>query len=136
MLLFYASFTDAKKRIIYNGVPIAIAAVAVIRIICGITPLLSCIFGMLIAAVPFFAAAMLKENSVGGGDVKLLAATGLFLGTKLSLYTVITASILLLAVTTIKRLKSKHKEESVAFAPYISCAAFIIYSVNLLNQFN
>ncbi|WP_306455961.1 prepilin peptidase [Fusibacter sp. 3D3] len=40
------------------------------------------LLGLIIVPLPFFIMACLKENSIGGGDIKLIGACGFFLGVK------------------------------------------------------
>lgn len=68
-----ASVCDLKRRMIPDSVCAGLALTGLI----AFSPVK--LFGIL-AALPFLAAATLKENSVGGGDIKLTAAAGLTLG--------------------------------------------------------
>jgi leader peptidase (prepilin peptidase)/N-methyltransferase len=68
-----ATVFDLKRRMI----PDSICAVLALAGLMTFSP--AKLFGVL-AALPFFMAALLKEGSVGGGDVKLTAAAGLTLG--------------------------------------------------------
>lgn len=72
-LLFAASLTDCRRRTIPNAICVLIAAAGLI----SFSP--ARLFGPL-AAVPFFLGALWNENGMGGGDIKLVAASGLVLG--------------------------------------------------------
>lgn len=72
-LLIVASVWDIRKRIIPDTICIAIAVVDLFNFY-------SCkLLGVLIT-LPFLIAALIKEGSMGGGDIKLLAVSGFALG--------------------------------------------------------
>ena len=77
--------------------------------------------GMLVLSLVFDALA--KQQSLGGGDVKLLFVTGLFLGLPLSLLNLILACILGLAFAFVRRCQGK--QGAFPFGPAISLATLI-----------
>ncbi len=74
---------------------------------------------------------MFKRESLGGGDIKLMLIFGLVLGWDLSLITIGFGSLIALPISLVL-LKIK-KTNIIAFGPYLSAAALIIYytSINL-----
>ncbi len=64
-----------------------------------------------------------KKESMGGGDVKLLAMIGAFLGWKIALLTLPLASVFGAVVGVV--IKIKTKESLIAFGPYLALGAFI-----------
>ncbi|MDD5020292.1 MAG: prepilin peptidase [Candidatus Omnitrophica bacterium] len=64
-----------------------------------------------------------KKESMGGGDIKLLAMVGSFLGWKAALLTLPVASLCGAVVGVIIKLRTK--ESVIAFGPYLSLAAII-----------
>lgn len=66
---------------------------------------------------------MFKKESMGGGDVKLLAMIGAFLGWKLALLTLPLASVFGALIGII--IKIRTKESLIAFGPYLALGAFI-----------
>ena len=72
-LLALAAAFDIRNRIIPNSICALIALSGLIVF----SP--AKLFGMLIA-LPLLVAALCKQDSIGGGDIKLTAATGLVLG--------------------------------------------------------
>lgn len=73
VLLLAASILDCRRRIIPNSICVLIAAAGLI----SFSP--ARLLGPL-AALPLLIAAMGREGSMGGGDIKLTAAAGLVLG--------------------------------------------------------
>lgn len=79
-----------------------------------------------------------KQESLGGGDVKLAFVIGVFLGVKLSLITFILSSFLTLPYALTVTYITKKKE--VPFGPFIIASALIVFIymvkfINLLNFF-
>ena len=74
-ILLYASVRDHKTHTVPDSVHVLIllAAIPGIR-------LLSSLLGFFLVPLPFLAAALKKPDSIGGGDIKLMAASGFFLG--------------------------------------------------------
>jgi len=72
-LLAAASVTDVNNRIVSNNMCALIALTGLINF----SP--AKLFGIL-AALPLFIAAVCKEGSIGGGDIKMTAASGVVLG--------------------------------------------------------
>lgn len=64
-----------------------------------------------------------KKESMGGGDVKLLAMIGAFLGWKIALLTLPVASLFGAVVGVIMKIRTK--ESLIAFGPYLALGAFI-----------
>lgn len=82
--------------------------------------------------------AILTKGGMGGGDIKFVAALGLWLGLKLTLLTIFlsfiiggTGSLLLLAF------KIKSRKDFIPFGPFISIAAFIsmLYGTEIISWY-
>ena len=75
--------SDINKGIVPDLMVILIALLALVKFFTGIInlqSLISCILGSLVMSVPMLIAALILKNSFGGGDIKMMAAAGLFLG--------------------------------------------------------
>ena len=77
--------------------------------------------------------AVFKKEAMGGGDVKLMAMIGAFLGWKLVILIFFLAPFFGAVVGII--LKIKEKRDVIPYAPYISIAAVIatLWGENILN---
>lgn len=89
LLLIISAYTDVKKRIIPNTVCLLIALTGLI----SFSPVK--LLGIFIA-IPFSLAAIAKENSIGGGDIKLTGAAGMVLGFSKGIYGLVVALTLVL----------------------------------------
>ena len=64
-----------------------------------------------------------KKESMGGGDIKLLAMIGAFLGWQLALLALPVASLIGAVVGIVAKLRTKESE--IAFGPYLSIGALV-----------
>ncbi|MGE5279342.1 MAG: prepilin peptidase [Deltaproteobacteria bacterium] len=64
-----------------------------------------------------------KKESMGGGDMKLLAMIGAFLGWKLALLTLPVASVIGAVVGIIAKIRTRESE--IAFGPYLAIGALV-----------
>jgi leader peptidase (prepilin peptidase)/N-methyltransferase len=71
----------------------------------------------------FFGEFIFKKEAMGGGDVKLMAMIGAFLGWKLAILTFFLAPVFGAAVGI--ALKIKRGEEIIPYGPHLSLAAFV-----------
>jgi leader peptidase (prepilin peptidase)/N-methyltransferase len=127
-LLIYAAVTDIRRREIDNPVCITILIVALIG--SG-----GSFWGAVVTALPFFVPALVKSNSIGGGDVKLMFACGAVLGVcggitqifiALSLAAVFSLGILIVRGLT------ACKKTAIPLAPFL-CAGGIV-SFIIINR--
>jgi leader peptidase (prepilin peptidase)/N-methyltransferase len=81
----------------------------------------------------FFGELIFRKESLGGGDVKLMAMIGAFLGWKLVLVTFFLAPVLGLGVALF--MKVKRNREIIPYAPYLSLGAVIslLYGEKILR---
>ncbi|WP_312906855.1 A24 family peptidase [Tissierella praeacuta] len=128
-LLMAASYTDIKKREIPDTICILIALIGLLRF-----SFLN-LFGIIIT-IPFLLGAVLKENSIGGGDIKLTASAGIVLGFWKGIYGLIIGLSLLVLFYLFLVLISKIKKKQVArnlpmpLAPFLGLGFMIIYFMN------
>ncbi len=81
IILLAVSYQDIKRMEIKDGCHAAIVLLAVAAILLDKNPgILSRLLGVLCVSVPMFALTLLIPGAFGGGDIKLVAAAGLFLG--------------------------------------------------------
>lgn len=132
-LLLFASVKDLKTKRIPDYICICICALAMLRVIlCGITPFYA-LFGLAAGGIPWLIIALLKKGSVGGGDIMLFAAAGLFLGFDGACFMVILSCLMILCVCALHRLRKKEAPDTaVPIAPYIAAGGIITYILILI----
>lgn len=130
-LLLAASIMDCRRRIIPNSICLLIAAAGLI----SFSP--ARLLGPL-AALPLLIAAMGKEGSMGGGDIKLTAAAGLVLGFRGGLWGLALGLALAVlfhgAQTLIRRLRREKTETiqraALPLVPFLSIGFTALYILN------
>ncbi|KAB3527089.1 MULTISPECIES: prepilin peptidase [Alkaliphilus] len=127
MLLIYAAIIDLKTRTIPDYVPVLIMLVGLI----DMEPL-PAVLGLILVPLPYFIMALLKDNSIGGGDIKLMAACGFYLGLQAGYM----ASIVGLMLTIIIHfaysvIRSKKMTRSIPLGPYLGAGCIIANFVML-----
>lgn len=137
IILFITGAVDAVTRKIHNISVLLILLLAILRMICDPTAIRSCTAGFFLLSVPMFLLALL-HGGLGGGDIKLTAACGLFLGVDALLSGFLIAGLLALAANFICHLYENQQRKrklrvkmihspSFALGPYLSIG-FILAS--------
>lgn len=121
LALIMAAYHDADTKEISDAVHMLILLTALIRL----QPV-NAIAGLTITMVPFLIVALLKEGSIGGGDVKLMGACGFLLGVPGGLLASAVGLALAIVVNLVLR---KGKTESFALAPYLAVGSFAAYLI-------
>lgn len=90
--------------------------------------LAGCILAYAVPAVPSFLYELLRERRMlGGGDLKMLAMIGAWMGLSAAFNVLFIAALLLVLVQLIKGGLRQHLHDSYAFGPYLGGAAFLLY---------
>jgi len=102
-----------------------------------ITPLAS-LLGLLIGSTLFYLIALVSKGGMGGGDIKLIAMIGAFLGWQGALFTIFSGALLgSLVGVTLMLLGMKGRKDKVPFGPFLSCGAilFILSGDDLIHWY-
>jgi len=117
-ILIFIGYYDLKTRTIPNIVHILILILSLI----AIKPM-GAIVGFFFIPLPYFIVAY-ATGGIGGGDIKLMASCGAFLGLIDGILALVITSILIL-ICNIKRTKG----ESFPMGPYIGLGCFLSYLI-------
>ena len=141
IMLTACAASDLNKGIVPDMLCVLIAVLAVIRlVISGINTqsLISCFCGAAVLSVPMLLVALFIRNGFGGGDIKMMAAAGLFLG----LDKTIIAGIIAFTISGIYGLillltKNKGPKSKVKLAPYLAlgCAFSELFGAVFIEIF-
>ena len=146
-LLVIITFIDLDHYIIPDGLLIIGSIVAIIFNILGygvgITDALlgAVICGGGVLLVIYLIELIIKKEVMGGGDIKLFAMLGLFLGLKLGALTILLSIYVgaIYGIVTIaySKLKKIEYNSMIPYGPFISVAAFIVvlYGTNIINWY-
>lgn len=125
-LLLVASVFDIKKRIIPDKISIVIALTGLICF--EPVRLLGCL-----SALPLLLAALIC-GGMGGGDIKLMAASGIVLGINGGMAAMIiglTAMLLFYAAyVIIQRLRKGERQRAFPLAPFLSVGCITAFLIN------
>ena len=120
-LLVFVTVTDFEQYVIFDSMllPLAIAGVCyTLHMQLPITEHLTAALG---GGLLFFLLTLLTKGSIGGGDIKLVAAMGLWLGIR-PLLTVISYGFMIGGIAALFLLvtKQKHRYDYFAYGPYFA----------------
>jgi leader peptidase (prepilin peptidase)/N-methyltransferase len=125
--LLVIALIDLDYKIIPNTITLPGMAVglALSLVALPITPLAS-LYGLIIGGAIFYLIAFISKGGMGGGDIKLIAMIGAFLGLQGGLFTIFTSALLGSVVgLTLMLLRKKGRKDRIPFGPFLSCGAII-----------
>ena len=121
ILLVLISWRDFKTQEIPNGYVLAVAFLGVAAMLfTNNVTLAERLLGGICISVPLILINLLRPNAFGGGDIKLMAAAGFYLGWQLTLFSFFIA-VLTAGVYAIWLLLTKKKAANAhfAFGPFL-----------------
>lgn len=126
-MLVIVAFIDFIYKLIPNKLVIAIMLLGALSLIFRDITVTNAISGMIAGGVIFFLLALVP-GAIGGGDVKLVFALGLFVGLRGILTTIMLTFIIASVVSIILILcKIKTTKEYIPLGPFIAVGTFIAY---------
>jgi len=126
-LLVIISFIDIDHYRIPDPLIISgLGAGIAFQIFIPFQPLINSLIGFITGGGILFLIAVLSRGGMGGGDIKLGALIGLFLGWKLMFLSLFIAAFLASAAGIyLMIIKKKSRKDAVPFGPFLSLGAFI-----------
>lgn len=121
-LLAAAGYCDAKTHRIPNEICAAIMLDGLIQ-----PNLISSVIGLFTVSLPLYLIALVFKNSVGGGDIKLMAACGFLMGPSGILAGMVVSSILFLLSVMVQWILQKPIKKKYAMAPYFGIGCCLAY---------
>lgn len=117
--LLAAALIDLETRTIPDALSLRAALAGIVfAVVQG--QALSGLAGMFAAALPLTLAAVIRPGGIGGGDIKLSAAAGLFLNLTGAVYALLIASAARVACGLLRRTSGKPLNEEIPFAPMLA----------------
>lgn len=139
VILIAAAGIDVRSRLIPNRLTIPAMGVALVWSLAVRVPRpASSLLGLAIAGGLFLLIAALSKGGMGGGDVKLAAAVGAFLGLQHSLLGLFLSFLLgALAGLLLMALGKKRRRDHIPFAPFIAagCVTAMLFGDQLLRWY-
>lgn len=131
IVLFYGlvlcSFIDFEFKIVPDKIVVFLLLYGItINTITSKEAIVSGLLGLAVGGLSLLILALIYEDGLGGGDVKLVAAIGLYVGWSHILIIIWLAAILAILMFAISYLIKKVSfKQTIPFVPYLSMAAFI-----------
>ncbi len=123
--LLALSVIDERTKEIPVGFNIFIAVMGCVNLALNIYDWKACLLGAVsVSAFLLLLYYMTKGRGIGGGDIKLMAAAGLFLGLKLTLVAFF-IGLVLACVIHLLRMKLQNKAHELAMGPYLSAGILL-----------
>ena len=136
-VLLAAALTDARTGEIPPLCSLAALILGALRLLFDLSLWQTRLLGLVAVAGPLLLLLLLtKGRAIGGGDVKLLAGCGLFLGWKLILLAFLLACILGSVIHLI-RMRFFGAERTLALGPYLAAGVFVclLWGQSLLDAY-
>ncbi len=139
-ILICLSVIDVKIGIVPDTLNILIFIISILFIIITKQDIVYHIVGFFLISVPFLLIAILTQG-IGGGDIKLFAVTGLFLGSihifLAMFFCCFIASIVGVTLKYINKIKLINDRPSIPLVPFISIGVIIsgLYGDKILNWY-
>ena len=139
-ILICLSVIDVKIGIVPDTLNILIFIISILFIIITKQDIVYHILGFFLISVPFLLIAILTQG-IGGGDIKLFAVTGLFLGSihifLAMFFCCFIASIVGVTLKYINKIKLINNRPSIPLVPFISIGVIIsgLYGDKILNWY-
>ncbi len=123
--LLALSVIDARTREIPVGFNIFILFLGLIRLLTDLSHWSQYVIGFFaVSGFLFLLILITKGKGMGGGDMKLMAATGLLLGWKLNILAFLLGCVLA-SVIHLTMMAIKKADRTMAFGPYLSAGIYI-----------
>jgi leader peptidase (prepilin peptidase)/N-methyltransferase len=125
--LVVVAFIDFDHKIIPNSITLP-GMVIGLGLSLGIAPIapLTSLLGLFAGGTLFYLIAVISRGGMGGGDIKLIAMIGAFLGWQGALFTIFSGALLgSLVGGTLMLLGRKGRKDKVPFGPFLSCGAIL-----------
>ena len=116
-VLLYAAEYDIATHTVPDYVPVLILFAGLLEV-----EFAPAFLGLVLVPLPFLAAALGKEGSIGGGDIKLMGACGFMLGVKRG-YTALVLGLFLAVV--FQAAYAKKGDKGFALVPYLAVGCLL-----------
>lgn len=138
-MLIIITFIDIDHKLIPNRIVIAMLSIGLIyELVVRPVSLLDALIGFFAASVPLLIIAFLSKGGIGGGDIKLMAVVGIFLGWKGVLLALFIGAVTGAIIGIIGMiLKKKKRKDVIPFGPFLCLGILvaIIYGEQLIDMY-
>lgn len=126
-ILIIVSFIDIEHQIIPNKLIVFTLAMGILFSFIDDISLMNAVVGMLLGGGLLLILALVP-GALGGGDIKLMFALGIFLGAKGVLFALFLAFIIASIISLLLLLfKIKKRKDHIPFGPFLAIGSFIAF---------
>ena len=125
--LLVIALIDLDHKIIPNSITLP-GMVVGLGLSIGVLPIspLASLFGLMVGGAILYLIALISKGGMGGGDIKLIAMIGAFLGLQGGLFTIFASALMGSVVgLMLMLLGKKGRKDKVPFGPFLSCGAIL-----------
>lgn len=117
LVLLFAAWYDFTTHTVPDYVPVLILMIGLLGV-----EFVPALLGLILVPLPFLVAALIKEGSIGGGDIKLMGACGFVLGvTRGYLALILGLSLAVMCQSVL----AKKKDKGFAMVPYLTVGCLL-----------
>lgn len=133
-LLLIISVSDALYQVIPNKVllPFFIAAILERTLIFQNDFWWYPLAGFLVGFVPLYILGEVSKNGMGGGDIKLFAVLGIFVGPLQVFLSLFLSAVLALIFSVIWSIYKKERQKFIPFGPFIAIGTMLVYLISAM----
>lgn len=128
LILIYASYIDIVTRKVPSCVILSIIILAITKMIIdfSIINIIYNVIGSIVIFSIFLVPNFIKDGAIGGGDIKFMSSSTLFLGLEKIIISTIIALSMMIIIELIKNIKNKKHINNLkcALVPYLSLGCF------------
>jgi leader peptidase (prepilin peptidase)/N-methyltransferase len=124
--MVFISIMDFEQQIILDKVVLCLLLAALVFAACLPETFINRLFAALAGGAVFLLLAVITKGGIGGGDIKLIFALGLWLGADKLLFTVLFGCLSAGVISVLLLLgKIKKPQDTIAYGPYFALSAII-----------
>ena len=128
-VLLWLSYLDVRDGLLYDVITLPFAAVGFFFSLTGaLMPVANAVIGGTLCGVLFYCLYIAARGGLGGGDVKLAAGLGLWLGWEAAIVAVWIAFLLGgLAAVVLLLTRRKGRRDGIPFGPFLAVGGYVGY---------
>ena len=127
-VLLWLSYLDLRDGMLYDVITLPFAVFGFVPVLAGLLSLREALIGGTLCGVLFYCLYIAARDGLGGGDVKLAAALGVWLGWESALIAVWIAFMLGgIAAVFLLATGRKKRREGIPFGPFLAVGGYVAF---------
>ena len=127
-VLLWLSYLDLRDGMLYDVITLPFAVFGFVPVLAGLLSLREALIGGTLCGVLFYCLYIAARDGLGGGDVKLAAALGVWLGWESALIAVWIAFMLGgIAALFLLATGRKKRREGIPFGPFLAVGGYVAF---------